>query len=774
MKESGGLTRERVEERLRRVMPRVALAAVALFVVRWLVAGTEAYRTTPLGLLGPLTAAAVTAAVTYYLVRFLLRLKRMLLWRVRRRLVITYLFVGLTPVVLLLILGFVATVGGSSQAMVRVVAVQLRAAERQALDEARALAEGLLELPPGAGDAAEREWVEARAGAVRAALPGARVAAWRAEGGSHPLHVGSGTRPRLVSARLEEETRGVGFDTGQAGGPLPSWLDGQTDWGGLAYLPPPEDSASMHGTPFVAGLARRARGTRSVAVLVSIPVSRALVARLREDAGFKVRPYFIGVPTVEVLDGVESEIADAEISVNEQGQTAGRMVVNERGGRRREVDFSRDQLGEPLPNVSLTNFWSPVYLPATQWETGLREERWAFIVDWSWSAGVARLWEDGGMGMQWWRVLYWVGVVFLVLELLALLSAAWMTRAVTGTVHKLYRATEFIKRGDFSHRIRTGSHDQLGELAHAFNDMSADIEQLLTERVERERLEREVEIAAEVQAQLFPRGVPALRTAEMSGECRAARGVAGDYYDFVEVAPGLMVFALGDVSGKGISAALVMSNLQAVLRAQATILSERLRLTGRVAATATAPGGAAPAPESPAEMPCGVAGVDNDCVVEQMAASINVQLCRSTDSNRFATLFLALYDDRTRTLRYTNAGHNPPVVVRAGGAVERLEAGGTVVGAFDFVGYVEGRTTLGAGDLLVLYSDGISEAQNAVGEEFGDERVAEFAAARRHLSPDSLRQALFDEADRWTGDAERYDDQTLVILRGTAEAPAHS
>jgi phosphoserine phosphatase RsbU/P len=760
--------RQRIEGWLRRAMPRVALAAVILFVVRWFLAGTELYRTTPLGLLGTLTALAVTATLVYYGARLLLRLKRMLLWRVRRRLVITYLFVGLTPIVLLVVLGFVATVGGSSQAMVRLVTVQLRASERQALDEARALAEGLLELSAGAGEQAERDWLEARAGMLRAALPGARVAVWRSEGGADRGRVGSDSRARLASMRLSEETRGVGFDTGEVGGPLPAWLDGRAEWGGLAFLPPPDDSTSMHGTPFFVGMARRASGQRAVAVLVSVPVSRAFVSRLREDTGVAVRPFFLGTLTEGERDESAQEQGSGEISVNERGETAGRLVINE-GGRRREVDFTRDQLGDPLPNVSLTNFWSPVYLSATEWGTGLRVTRWSFIVDWSWSAGVARLWDSEVMGEFWWNLLYTVGIAFLVLELLALLSAAWMTRAVTGTVHKLYRATEFIKRGDFSHRIRTGSHDQLGELAYAFNDMSANIEQLLAERVEHERLEREIEIAAEVQTQLFPRGVPELHTAEMSGECRAARGVAGDYYDFVEVAPGMVVFALGDVSGKGISAALVMSNLQAVLRAQATILSERLRFTGRVAAAATIPGLSGASIAGEAEMPCGVTGVDNDCAVEQMTASINAQLCRSTDSNRFATLFLALYDDRTRSLRYTNAGHNAPIVVRADGTIERLAAGGTVVGAFDFVSYVEARTTLNAGDLLLLFSDGISEAQNGAGEEFGEERIVEFAAARHHLSAESLRHALFDEVDRWTGDVERYDDQTLVILKGAAD-----
>jgi len=148
-----------------------------------------------------------------------------------------------------------------------------------------------------------------------------------------------------------------------------------------------------------------------------------------------------------------------------------------------------------------------------------------------------------------------------------------------------------------------------------------------------------------------------------------------------------------------------------------------------------------------------------------MVASINGQLCRSTDSNRYATLFLALYDDRARTLRYTNAAHNPPVLVRADGRLERLTVGGTIVGTFDFVRFEEGQVALEDGDLLIIFSDGLSEAQNALGEEYGEQRLADFAAARRRDTVANIRQAIFDEVDRWTGDAERFDDQTLVILK---------
>ena len=154
-----------------------------------------------------------------------------------------------------------------------------------------------------------------------------------------------------------------------------------------------------------------------------------------------------------------------------------------------------------------------------------------------------------------------------------------------------------------------------------------------------------------------------------------------------------------------------------------------------------------------------------------MAESINEQLCHSTDADRFATLFLALYDDRARTLRYTNAGHNAPALVRADGTVEKLWTGGTVLGAFSSLKFEEGQTTLAEGDLLVIFSDGITEAQSLTGEEYGESRLASFAAARRTETVGNIRASIFDEVDTWTGAAERGDDQTLVILKAVNRKP---
>ncbi|MET0647301.1 MAG: SpoIIE family protein phosphatase [Pyrinomonadaceae bacterium] len=745
----------RAREWFRRAMPRVALAAGALFLLRLFVRNTSLYRDTPFGLLGPVTFVVCAGVVLYFGLKLAVRLKRMLLWKVRRRLIVTYLFIGLTPVVLLLALGVLVATGGSSQAMVRVVTVEIAATERQTLEGARVIAGALAKLPPNTSEREAQAWLEERAALLRAALPGARVYAWRGDARAHPLTLGEGAPAELLSADASEEARGVGPDAADGRESLPGWLGGHKEWSGFAFLPPAEGSETAFGTPSVRALARGGADGRAVAVLVSVPVSRALVGRYRESTGVNVRPFFVAIR------GQDERQRGGRIGFKYGDPELDREA--EEGGRAsRLIDLSRDQFGEGLSQLAGFKFPYPVFLASTDWRNGDTEPHWAFVVDWSWADSGKQFWSDVVLGPRLWQMLYIIAVIFLLLELAALFSAGWMTRAVTGTVHKLYRATESVKRGDFSHRIRTRSRDQLGELALAFNDMSANIEALLAERVGHERLKREVEIAHEVQAQLFPRSTPALTTASITGECRAALGVAGDYYDFVEVTPGLVTLALGDVSGKGLSASLVMSNLQATLRAQVSIIAERLRVTEPAHAQHAAASGDG---AQGFDMPCGVTGTDDGCLVSRMAERINEQLCRSTDADRFATLFLAIYDDRARVLRYTNAGHNPPLLVRADGTFERLWTGGTVLGAFDGVGFEEGQAALNEGDLLVVYSDGLTEAQHVNGEEYGEERLVQLVAAHRFETAENIRQDIFNEIDRWTGGTDRGDDQTLVILQ---------
>ncbi|HEY0099481.1 MAG TPA: SpoIIE family protein phosphatase, partial [Pyrinomonadaceae bacterium] len=645
-----------------------------------------------------------------------------------------------------------------SQMMTRIVKVQLVDKENQAQANARTLAEAFLQRVPQNGDTrAAQAWLDERVELLQPSLPGARVAVWSGNGAV------DGSKPaQYMSEPRDERVRGVGNDQTPIGAPLPAWLRAREEWHGFAYLPPPPSSEEAFGTPSMRAFVRARAGEREVLLLFVLPVSRVFVEQLRLNTDLQVQPFFIGaeMAAVRFTQGwTGSSISLGPPRARRMSREDELKLEIVEGGRRVVIDFSKDQLGDPVDMSSM------IVLPATSWTDGAVSQRAAFLCKFSAFAMANQLFQESDLGRYFQGAFILVAVVFLLLELFALLSAAWLTRAVTGTVHKLHRATGFIKRGDFSHRVRVRSRDQLGELAEAFNEMSANIESLLQERVKHERLEREVEIAAEVQAQLFPRKVPHLSAAEIVGECRAARGVAGDYYDYVEIAPGLVAFALGDVAGKGVSAALVMSNLQAALRAQATILAERMRTLSARAAATTAIGGSGASGQN-VEMPCGVTGVDIECAVEQMAASINEQLCHSTDSNRFATLFIALYDDATRQLRYTNAGHNDALLIRAGsGTVEHLTEGGTVLGAFEWARYTEARTTLERGDVLVIYSDGISEADNPRGAEYTEHRLAHLVRKNRDKSADELRQLIFTEVDNWTGGQERDDDQTVVILK---------
>lgn len=739
---------------LRRVMPGVAATAALLCILRLLFGRTWLYGDHFVGgLLRFLTIASVLAALAYYGLKSLLWLKRRLLWRVRRRLVITYLFVGLTPIVLFLLLGLLSAFGGSNQAMSRIVAAQFNTTERQARDNARALADAYARLPANTDARTLQSWLDERTALLQASLPGARLALWRSVANDDAAALGHGGSAAFVSEAKDEDSRGVGSDATPVGAALPEWLRERAEWTGLAYLPPADEQETF-SSPSVRAMMRGAAGDKPFTLLLVVPISRALIQQYRANTGINVRPFFLNAALARNGDSVDELLNDDEGP--RRDATASQPERERRIERRKQQAFRQDQFGEPVDEQFYV-----VVLPSTNWLSGESRSNLSFLFDWSWALAGKQFLGGGQPGALWWQVFRYVSLAFLMLELLALFAAVWMTRAVTGTVHRLYRATEFIKRGDFSHRVRVRSRDQLGELAESFNDMSSNIESLLHERVERERLEREVEIAAEVQAQLFPRSVPPLVNISLSAECRAARGVAGDYYDYIEVTPGLVALALGDVAGKGVSASLVMSNLQAALRAQTTIAAERLNSARRaMSVSASAAGGT-----SGSLLAHFAADADLDGAIARMTANINRQLCQSTEANRFATLFLALYEDETRTLRYTNAGHNAPLLVRADGTVEELSAGGIMTGAFDWAKYEEVSTELHPGDCLVIYSDGITEAESATGEEYGAGRLMRLVVNQRHLSADELRQAIFTEIDAWTGAQERNDDQTLVIVK---------
>ncbi len=253
-------------------------------------------------------------------------------------------------------------------------------------------------------------------------------------------------------------------------------------------------------------------------------------------------------------------------------------------------------------------------------------------------------------------------------------------------------------------------------------------EAIKAEVAAREKQKRELEIAHEVQERLFPQEYPPVAGLDYAGACRPALGVGGDYYDFILLSKTELGIAIGDVSGKGIPAALLMATLRAYVRGQ--IIHHQTDLTT-------------------------VMGNLNKLVYESSAA------------NRYATFFYAEFDAGSRVLNYVNAGHNPPMVFRqsAGREVLRLDRGGPVIGLMEDCRYRQGCVALEAGDVLVAYTDGVSEAMNARDEEWGEERLMNAVAAHRMAPARALIDCLMTSADAFVAGAPQHDDMTLIVVR---------
>jgi sigma-B regulation protein RsbU (phosphoserine phosphatase) len=317
-------------------------------------------------------------------------------------------------------------------------------------------------------------------------------------------------------------------------------------------------------------------------------------------------------------------------------------------------------------------------------------------------------------------------VVFLVLVIAAFTTGYFLTGTITGSVADLYEGTLHVRRGDLGYRVRISRRDQLGSLGESFNEMIGSVGELLNEQRERQRLAHEVEIASEVQQQLFPRSMPSVPGLDVAAICRPARVVSGDYYDFITLSPTRVAIAVADISGKGIFAALLMASLQAALRSTAMF---------------DGAGGSA-----------------------ELVSRLNRHLFKNTSDDRYATLFYAVYDSEAKTLTYTNAGHLPPLFVNDG-CVQTLDQGGTVVGLFEDAKYTECTLQVKPGSLLVAFSDGLTEPENVYGEEFGIERLRNEVLHHRDLPAKRIAEGLVSAVEQWAGTPEQADDITVVVAR---------
>jgi phosphoserine phosphatase RsbU/P len=647
--------------------------------------------------------------------------KRRILWRVRNRLIVTYVFIGVIPAVLLVAMAFVTLYGLAGQFAVFVVTSEINS-QLRSLESANAAVSNELAAHLERGD---KPTAESLAGLKRRdpAWDRRQVCAWYA-GKALPLC---------------GESEGAALT-------LPGYVKGHY-----------RNIVRDHGALHLRVATSMAVGSSTLTVITSEPFDKDLVGKIAADLGeitLLTPEDVLAQSRAEAGGGKSDSGFHANFSIapdSKSGVSSNQPGVRVRDNRALRPEFTVGTLTNATSTFDQeVLFATPIRV--VDWNTGAEGGAGAAVrtrPSVLYGHLFAALGEFVGLVAY---TLIGVGVFFAIIELIALIIGTRMTRTVTVAVADLHNATKHVDRGDFSHRIPVNSSDQLADLAISFNSMTASIEKLILEQKEKQRLENELAIAQEVQAQLFPRQVSELESLEVHGFCRPARTVSGDYYDFLTASSHKLILAVGDISGKGISAALLMATIHSAVRAYSVENLPQMREPVAVGAVAGAGRVMAAWPEG-AEVSPGA-----------LLSLLNHQLYESTPPEKYATLFLGIYDGRSHHLTYSNGGHLPPILIREDGAIRRLEAGGTVVGLFDNMSYEEGAVEMQPGEILLAYSDGVTEPENDFGE-FGEARLIDLVRDNRHLPLAQISQIVTQAVDDWIGDNEQPDDVTLVLAR---------
>ncbi|MDX1982569.1 MAG: SpoIIE family protein phosphatase [Bryobacteraceae bacterium] len=616
--------------------------------------GALAAAVLPLGSLSTLAKAAAAILGFWIGLRILRRSLPLMLWRLRHRLMIAYVFIALVPVVLIALLAALVAYTVVGQVAVYVVTSEL---ERRT-----ALMISIAEWITQPGAASRAEALSKSYDVLEPRLPGLEV-----------IHQGATQLRYPASAALTPPPA----EWGDAGGLLIK--------DGLLYL-------WAHIV--------RPEGRTTAAV----PITARFLTSLAPN---------LGQFSIARLD-------------EELGQPRRAVKLHRIRAQTDEEEAPRNRIPDPAFRLDIAVQWFTL-VPVYVWDSPGRIEATALSVRTRPSAIFGTVYAqrvDTVRGLVPALILFF-SVLFLIVEIIAMVIGASLTRTITGAVHELYQGTQHVREGDFAHRIHLKGRDQLAALGDSFNSMTANIERLLKVAKENERLQAELEIARAVQGQLFPRTIPALKTLCLEASCSPARTVSGDYYDYQRLEGSKLALAIGDVAGKGISAALLMATVQSALRTQ-------LRHPP-----------IAPAP---------------------LVSQLNQFLYAHTAPEKYATFFLCVYDDDSGDLCYTNAGHLPPILLRSGDAIP-LDVNGMVVGAFPFAAYSESNIRLEPGDLLLFYTDGITEPENAYGEQFGEERLIEILKRTRDRSPGEILASIVGSVKEWSGDGEQQDDLTLLLAK---------
>jgi len=476
----------------------------------------------------------------------------------------------------------------------------------------------------------------------------------------------------------------------------------------LPKIDPPTHPDWLHGTGFaglvvdrgqleIRNVVTQQKGACKVTVTFNLPLGSELAKRLSSAANMEVatvspRPFRVHSANQRILRTME---------------------------------------GNFLPGIARP---AAVVLTVRHWETGALEDWIAYTVRVSYAntfEDVARLGSQLG---SWVWLLAALSLAVLLLDA----SGVWMCihfgRDIATTIDALSSAARQVAGGNFSWRTPIRSGGQLGDLVCDFNDMATALERLRKEEAAKLKIEGELRVARSVQEHLYPRVVPELRGATVAGQTLAAQTIGGDLYDFFDLGQERIGILCADVSGKGIPAALMMANLQAVARAQLGVEAEDLA--------------AQPA---------------------QFVQALNQQLAGRFGDNRYATLFWAEYNTQTAELTYVNAGHPSPILLDPNGEIERLNSGEVPVGMFADTRYTARTLQMRPGSRLVIFTDGLTDAQNAAEEEFGEERLMDYCRTlAAGIDAKGVADTLMQAIAQFSAGTEPFDDTTIVVLDVTS------
>lgn len=630
--------------------------------------------------------------------------RRKLLWRLRNRLIVTYVFIGVIPVVLILTMFLISGWLLGNQLTTLIVHRDLLN-EVQVLDTLNSTVSQEIESQLAKKSNRPLQLSTLAAAGPAEHFPLWTIAAWL---NGKRIEIANANSPRAELAEPSHTLRGV---------------------------------VSYNAGLLIRSLREYKSSGGILQVVMAAPISPELLSRAVPD---------LGQVTLYALQPVQSKTG-GQVSVTFSDKTA---------------DGNKDF--KPVPAVSAGTLPPPEYgfdpalhfgsvIPASEWETGSSTPA---LVQVNTRPSILnhRVFTDlGTVGSAVLIALTGVAIAFGIIEFIALVIGVRLTRTITGSIAQLYRATQYVNRGDLTHRIAVKSNDQLASLETSFNSMTESLERLLREQKEKQRLENELAIGAEVQAQLFPRDPKTLESLELHGICKPARTVSGDYYDFVALGEERLGIAVGDISGKGISAALLMATIHSAVRVfELGAEAERGQLVAAGAAAIAAAANTRTLRWSIAE--------------EQMQSPadvltlLNRHLYNSTTPEKYATLFLGVFDGQSRKFTYSNGGHLPPFVIHDSGTSRKLETGGLVVGLFPEIVLEEEEVKLSKGDIFVAFSDGVTEPENEFGE-FGEERLLDLVRSNRHLPLERISDIVITAVQDWIGENEQPDDVTLVLAR---------